>query len=120
MVYWDGQRYVSRTPTVIPDIRIHLENWREFNKVTRSWPVLSIAAYAMRFVIMIGGVVFALWYAIHHDLTKGQGALIGLVVSLPALFGWFLVERAAWNHNLRQRGISSPQEIWSVTQFPQK
>jgi hypothetical protein len=67
---------------------------------------------------MIGGVISVLRYVEHHDLTKGQGSLICLAILVPVLFAWFIVERAAWNRDLRLKGISSGREFWSVTQFP--
>jgi hypothetical protein len=120
MVYWDGQRYVSRAPTLIPDIRAHVANWSQFKKVAKSWPLLSIATFITRFIIMIGGVVAGLAYSVRHDLTKGQGFLVCLAALLPVLFVWLVVERVAWNHDLRQKGISSERDVWSVTQFPQE
>jgi hypothetical protein len=60
MVYWDGQRYVSSKPVLIPDIRKHVTNWRRFRRLTGAWPILSIATYLLRFVIITAGVVAAL------------------------------------------------------------
>ena len=119
MVFWNGQRFESGAPTLIPDIRIHVENWRQFRKVSGAWPALSIKGYATRFAIMIGGVITVLVYAGRHDWTKGRGFMVCLAVLLPVLFGWFIVERAAWNRDLQRKGISSDTEVWSVTQFPQ-
>jgi hypothetical protein len=120
MVYWDGQRYVSRTPTLVPDIRAHIRNWVQFKKTANAWPILSITTYVMRYTILVSGVIFVLWYTVRRDLTKGQGFLILLAVVLPVLFMWFMVERAAWNRDLRRKGISRDPEIWGVTQFPQE
>lgn len=33
---------------------------------------------------------------------------------------WSLVEQWEWNRQLRAAGISSNQEVWAVTQFPQE
>jgi len=120
MVNWDGQRFVSRTPTLIPDIRVHVANWAQFKKAANTWPILSIVTYVTRFIIMVGGVIAGVVYSIRHDLTKGQGFLVCLAGLLPVVFGWFILERIAWNHDLRQKGISSDREVWSVTQFPQE
>jgi hypothetical protein len=72
-----------------------------------------------RFFLIVGGVVLGIWYQVHHDLTKGQGLLLYLAVLLPVMFIWFVVERFAWNHELRQKGISSNRDTWKVSQFPQ-
>jgi hypothetical protein len=123
MVYFDyGQnRYVCSKPTLVPDIRGHLANWRQFRKATSTWPVLSILIFLMRFVIMIAGVIISLWYGVaRHGWTKDQYFLISFAVLIPILFLWFLLERVAWNHELRNKGIASNSEVWGVDQFPEK
>jgi hypothetical protein len=120
MVFWDGQSYRPSSPTLIPDVRAHVGNWRRFEKATGVWPVLSIAAYATRYFLMIVGVSCAVWYAERRNLTKGQGLLVCLAALVPVLFGLFILERVAWNHELRQKGISSDRDVWSVSQFPQE
>jgi len=50
--------------------------------------------------------------------TEGHHYLISLAVMLPIVFLWFLVERIAWNHDLRRKGIASNSEIWGIDQFP--
>jgi hypothetical protein len=120
MVYWDGQRYVSSKPVVIPDIREHVTNWRRFRRLTGAWPILSIATYLLRFVIIVATVIAALWYGVaRHAWTRDQYFLSCLVL-IPILFCWFRVERMAWNRELRERGIASPTDVWGVTQFPEQ
>jgi membrane protein YdbS with pleckstrin-like domain len=114
------QKYVPSTPTLIPDVRAHVSNWRQFKKVTNTWPVLSIATFLIRFLIMIAGVIVALWYSEHHDWSRDGTFLICLAVGIPVIFLWFLLERVAWNHDLRQKGIASESDVWGVTQFPSK
>jgi len=104
----------------IPNIRSHAANWAQFKKSTSVWPVLSITVYVLRFVIVIGGAVSAVQYAVRHDLTKNQGLFYLLVVLVPSIFAWLFVERAVWNHELREHGISSAGEIWGTDQFPPK
>lgn len=121
MVYYDyGQgRYVCSTPTIIPDIRAHIANWRRFQRATKAWPVLSIVAFLTRFAIVFAGIIVALWYGVaRHGWTQGEYYLISCVVLLPILFLWFLVERVAWNLDLRKKGIASDSDIWGVNQFP--
>jgi hypothetical protein len=123
MVYFDyGQnRYVCSAPSVIPDIRAHVANWRQFRRATSTWPILSIGTFHMRFFLMIASVVGALWYGVaRHGWTKNQYFLTSFAVLIPILFLWFIVERVAWNHELRRKGIASDSDVWGVDQFPQK
>jgi hypothetical protein len=121
MGYWDGQRYVSPKPVLIPDIRAHVTNWRRFRKLTGAWPVLSVGTYLLRFVIIVAGVVAALWYGVaRHGWTNDQYVLLSFLVLIPILFCWFRVERMAWNRELREKGIASPRDVWGVTQFPEE
>ena len=67
------------------------------------------------------GVVAALWYGVAlHGWSKDQYFLIGLGAVIPIMFLWYLVERAAWNHDLRRKGIASSSDVWGVDQFPPK
>jgi hypothetical protein len=76
MRYWNGQRHVETRSTLIPDIRSHVATWRRFQQETRVLPVLSIATYFLRFVLMAAGVVGVLWYGVaNHGWSKGPGAL---------------------------------------------
>src|SRR5579872_1060486 len=93
--------------TLFSGVRVHAENWRRFHKAAGTWPVISIATYLLRFLLIVTAVVLGIWYQVHRDLTKGQGLLFYLAVVLPVIFIWFIVEQLAWNHDLRQKGISS-------------
>jgi len=120
MVYYDysQNRYVCSTPTLIPDIRAHLANWRQFRKVTSVWPFLAMSTFFMRFVIMIAAMAATLWYGVvHRDWTKGE-YLASFALLIPILILWFLIERLAWNHDLRRMGIASNSDVWGVDQFP--
>jgi hypothetical protein len=105
--------------TLVADIRNHAANYRRFRRVTKAWPVISIATYIGRFFLIIGGIILGIGYEVRHDFTKGQSSLFCLVVIVPAVLVWFIVETAAWNHDLRQKGIGSRSDIWKVSQFPQ-
>jgi hypothetical protein len=106
--------------TLFSDIRVHVDNWRRFHKAARTWPVISIATYVLRFLLIVGCVVLGIWYQVRHDLTKGQSLLIYLAVLLPVIFIWFIVEQLAWNRDLLQKGLSSDRDTWKVSQFPQE
>jgi uncharacterized membrane protein len=123
MVYFDRaqNRYVCSNPTLIPDVRAHLANWRQFHKATKTWPILSIATFLLRFVIMVSGIIASLWYGVaRENWTKDEYLLISLAVIIPVLFTWFLLERLAWNYDLHRKGISSNSDVWSINQFPRK
>ena len=121
MVYFDyGQnRYVCSTPTVIPDIRAHIANWDRYHRATGIWPALSIITFLMRFILLIGTIIFAIWYGVAgHSWTKDDYWLFALGVALPLIFLWYLVERTAWNYDLRKRQLASNSDIWGLDQFP--
>jgi hypothetical protein len=117
MTYWDGQR---RARTFVPDVRSHLAMWRRFREKTGVWPLLSITTYLLRFILMGAGVVAIVWYGnANHGWTRGQGALAALLLMVPILFLWFIVERVAWNHDLCETGVSSEKDVWGTDQFPE-
>jgi hypothetical protein len=73
----------------------------------------------MRFVIIIAGVIASLWYGVaRHGWTGNQYYVISFVVLIPICIAWFLLERVAWNYDLRRKGISSNSDVWGVDQFP--
>jgi len=114
---WDGHIYRPASSRLVPDLRDHVANWSRFKKKTGGWPALSITTYVMRFMLMIGGLISASWYGAFH-LSKTQVGVTCLVVLLFVFIVWSIVERSAWNRDLRRTGISSDQDIWGVTQFP--
>jgi membrane protein YdbS with pleckstrin-like domain len=121
MVYFDysQNRYVASAPALVPDVRAHLANWRQFYKATKTWPVLSIIAFLLRFVILIAAVIASLFYGfVREDWSRDKTFLIFLGILIPALILWYLVERAAWNHDLRRKAIASNSDVWGVNQFP--
>jgi hypothetical protein len=121
MVHFDysQNRYVASNPTLIPDVRAHLANWRRFQKATKTWPVLSIATFLLRFVIIVAAVIALLWYGDRQAWTKNEYLLTSFGL-LPIALLWFLLERVAWNHDLRRKGIASNSEVWGIDQFPRK
>jgi len=106
--------------TLTADVRTHLANWRLYKKAAKIWPIISITTYVARFFLIIFGILVVIWCEVHKGLTKGEGFLALLVLVLPAIFAWMIVEQFAWNHDLRQKGISSDHDVWKVSQFPQE
>lgn len=121
MVYFDyGQnRYVCSRPTLIPDIRAHVANWNHYRRATGVWPVLSILTFLTRFALLIVGVAVAIFCGVmRRGWTSNEYYLISIGATLPIILLWYLVERAAWNHDLRTRGLASNGDIWGLNQFP--
>lgn len=116
MTYLDGRK--GETP--IAEARSHFAKWEQFKQCAEVWPKLSIATYFVRFVILIGGIISAVRYAAWHNLTKDQGLIYLLAVLVPFVIIWLFVERAVWNYELREHGISSDAEVWDTDQFPTK
>ncbi len=105
-------------PIIIPDIRVHIKNWRHFREVTHIWPVLSIVAYVVNFVVFIGVLGLIAVYGRHHVYGRSLGWWPLALIGFPVIWRRF-VERTVWNYDLRQERISSKDEVWDVTQFPQ-
>ena len=113
--------YVDRLSAikgVIADVRTHAANWREFQRRTGFAPRASIALYLMRFVLVLSGLASVAWYWRKSDWTLGRG----LAICVPAMLGflviWTTLERRTWNYELRSKGLSAKDEVWSVTEFP--
>lgn len=118
MNYLDGLRAPR---SFISDVRSHAALWRRFNDKTGTWPILSITTYAVRFILLITGMVAIVWYGnVMHGWTRHQGGLALVLIVAPVLFAWFIIERMAWNHDLHKAGVSSEKDVWSTDQFPEK
>lgn len=68
---------------------------------------------------MLVGVSGGVWYSERHGLIRGWGSLLCLSIVLPVIFLWMFFERAVWNHDLREVGISTTHDVWGVKQFPE-
>lgn len=115
--------YIDRLSSikgVITDIRKHAANWREFECRVGSLPRASIVLYVLRYVLVIAGMGFAVWRGLKEQWTFGHWLLICVPIALGFLVLWTTLERRTWNRELRMKGLSSEQEIWSVTEFPPK
>jgi ABC-type uncharacterized transport system permease subunit len=103
MNYWDG----ARPPRTFSS---HAAVWRRFKNQTGGWPVLSIATYALRFILLLAGMVTIVWYGdVIHGWTRQQVGLAFALVLAPVVFIWFIIERMAWNHDLRKAGVSAKE-----------
>ena len=103
MNYWDGAR-PART------FRSHAAVWRRLKNHTGGWPVLSIATYALRFILLLAGLVTIVWYGdVIHGWTRHQTGLALALTLAPIVFICLVIERMAWNHDLRKAGVS-PQK----------
>lgn len=114
MVYFDysQNRHVCSKPRFIPRLRAYRANWRVFHKATGTWPLLSIAAFIYRYVIAIIALITFLKYTTARHGLKGV-FFHRFVVLILIAFAWFLVERVAWSHDLRQKKIAPNSDIWS-------
>ncbi|MGA8432590.1 MAG: hypothetical protein WB729_22380 [Candidatus Sulfotelmatobacter sp.] len=119
MSYRDGLPIQDRTPSMmVRDLRAHAETWRQFREATSSSPALSIVAYIVPFVVAIGGIGLIVFFGSRrHMYRQSLGWWPFILVAFPFIWRRF-VERAVWNHELRQKSISSSIETWDVTQFP--
>lgn len=115
MNYWDRLRpprkFISAHPTI----------WRRFKDQTGSWPVLSITTYALRFILLLAGMGAIIWYGdVIRGWTRHQVGLAFALILAPVLYVWFIIERIAWNHDLRKAGVSSERDVWETDKFPEK
>jgi len=90
----------------------------EYRRRTGEWPVLSIALYAGRLLLMLAGISFLFWYGRIHSTTFTRTTLYFLLATLPVALGWSVAESLAWNHDLRRKGLLSGQMIMGVRQMP--
>jgi hypothetical protein len=82
--------------------------WRRFKNQTGGWPVLSITTYVFRFILLVGGMGAIVWYGnVIHGWTRHDVGLAFALTLAPVLYIWFIIERVAWNHDLRKAGVSS-------------
>jgi ABC-type uncharacterized transport system permease subunit len=103
--YWDRGRPL-RT------FHAHAAVWRRLKNQTGSWPVLSIATYALRFILLLARMVTIVWCGdVIHGWTRHQVGLAFAIILAPVVFIWFIIERMAWNHDLRKAGVSSEKLI---------
>jgi hypothetical protein len=114
MVYFDYRqnRYVCSRPSFVPNLRAYRANWRLFHKATGMWPELSIATFVFRYVIVFIALVTFLKCA-----TARHGLKIlffyRFVVLILVASAWFLVERVAWDYDLRSNNLAPNSDIWS-------
>jgi hypothetical protein len=117
-----GMKYLDRIRPPrrsIPGVRSHIEVWRRFKNATGTWPIISITTYALRFILLVAGMAVIIWYGdVIHGWTRHQVGLALAALLAPVIYVWFIVERTAWNHDLRKAGLSSEQNVWSTDQFP--
>ncbi len=112
----NGPRYLLTK--VVPDVRGHFAIWRSFEKKTGAWPIASIGTFLLRFVLAVAGMITILRYSLKHGWTRNQDALAITFLLMPILLLWFVVERLAWNRDLRGKGLSTHTDWWDVDQFP--
>jgi hypothetical protein len=117
MTYWDG---VRAPRSFIPDVRSHLALWRRFNEQAGTWPILSIATYVLRPMVLAAEIIVLVWYSKNHGWRRSQNGVAVLLILFPILLIWFIIERIAWNHDLRRNGLSSENDVWAIDQFPEK
>jgi hypothetical protein len=90
----------------------------EYRRRTGEWPVLSIALYVGRMLLMLAGISFLFWYGRSHSDAFTRTTLYFVLATLPVALGWSVGESLAWNHDLRRKGLLSGQAIMGVRQMP--
>lgn len=110
-------RYESNPPVIRPSIRAHTATWRKYYRHTGTWPVLSVAIYALRFVLVLVGVGICVWYSETRAWTKPR--IVGAaLVACVLIYLWLKFEVFIWNRELRTKNLSGATDMWDVTQFP--
>src|SRR5579864_568728 len=56
-------------PVVIPDVRVHIANWRAFKSRTGEWPTCSVVLFVIRFVFMAIGLALFLVFLSQHSFA---------------------------------------------------
>jgi hypothetical protein len=94
--------------------------FKEYRQRTGAWPVLSIAVYAARFVLMFAAISFVFWYGQLHAESNKKVAIGFLLLALPGIFLWTALETFVWNYDLRRKQLTSPGTYLTTKQFPGK
>lgn len=71
----------------------------------------------VKYAVVVLTVVLSIISVFTGDFGGGYWTLRALQIAAFAAI-WGLVEQLEWNRQLRAAGISSNQDVWSVTQFP--
>ena len=102
----------------VVDVRTRSAAFREFKSLTGGWPVLSIAFYAGRYVLMAVLMSVLLWYGRQHSENVNRVTLYALIGFLPVIFVWNILETLVWNRELRRRNLISRGTYLRLTQLP--
>jgi hypothetical protein len=94
--------------------------FKEYKQRTGEWPVLSIAVYAARFILMFAAISFIFWYGQAHAESNKKVAIGFLLLALPGIFLWTALETVVWNYDLRRKQLTSPGTYLTTKQFPGK
>ena len=110
-----NHRNALRSPRMLTaPVRSHVALWRRYKDRTGSWPILSMATYALRFILLLVGMGAIIWYG---DLIHGWGRhRVGFAIAVilgPVLYVWFIIERMAWKQDLRKAGTLSEMDLWN-------
>lgn len=92
--------------------------FKEYKRRTGVWPVFSVVLHVARFVLMFAAVSFLFWYGRRPGASVNQITLGFLLVSLPAILLWTLLESVIWNYELRRKQLTSRGTFLTIKQFP--
>jgi hypothetical protein len=110
-----NHRNALRSPrTLTAPFRSHVTLWRRYKNRIGSWPILSMATYALRYILLLLAVGAIILYGnLIHGWTRHQIGFAFAVILGPVLYAWFIIERIAWNQDLRKAGILSEMDLWN-------
>lgn len=92
--------------------------FREYKRRTGNWPVLSMAAYFGRFVLMLAAISFLFWYGRLHPANVNRITIYFFAAFLAGIFIWNVLESLAWNYDLRRKKLTEPGSFLSPRQMP--
>lgn len=92
----------------------------EYKRRTGAWPMLSMAAYYGRYLLMFGGLSWLFWFGRSHPEEMRRVTLYFFGAFLIIIFLWNLIESLAWNYDLRRNRLASVGTFYGARQFPRK
>lgn len=103
---------------IILNVRKRRVAFHHYKCITGIWPLLTVACYVGRFLLLLGLIAFLVWYGGQHSASPNRVTLYALIGFVPVIFVWNVLETLAWNFELRRKGLIGQGIYLGLTQIP--